>query len=158
MKCTLLSIYFTLAAAIQTLTHDTYNDFINANRVVLVKYTTPWCFYCTTVNSLYTKLENALITENIGCALGTVDGDENEELVKEQGVKYYPDVRLIVNGVVHKFTWEYTSDKLIEFIKHGIDTNPIKDLSRFTTDTSSSLKVLWSVIGIGCFCGSFGII
>jgi len=139
----LLNISFILiAAGTQRLTKETYNDYINNNRVVLLKYTTTWCTYCNIINNLFTGLQSALIRENINCALAIVDGDESPELIKEHKVNYYPDVRLIVDGVVYKFTWEHNVDNLIKFIKHGIDTNPIKDIKQFTADTSSALKVL----------------
>eukprot|EP00826_Nyctotherus_ovalis_P044476 TRINITY_DN4801_c0_g2_i11.p1 TRINITY_DN4801_c0_g2~~TRINITY_DN4801_c0_g2_i11.p1 ORF type:complete len:167 (+),score=29.56 TRINITY_DN4801_c0_g2_i11:65-565(+) len=127
-----LTFLYLASAAVLELSTSEYRSLVSSGKTLLVKFDIDWCDHCVTVRELFSTLEENLKALNIDCTIGSVSAEDNLELVNEYGVRNYPDVRLIANGRVHRFTWAFDRKNLVEFVKRGVDTNPIKGLSELS--------------------------
>ena len=67
---------------------------LQAKGIVIVDFTTKWCGYCQFLDPIYK--EAAKIRQIY--KFTKVDGDEDRELVKKQGIEGFPTLHLYKNG------------------------------------------------------------
>ncbi|UPL03557.1 hypothetical protein LCI18_014491 [Fusarium solani-melongenae] len=96
IACGLLAALVSCAwAAVNTdvsqLTHDTFDDFIESNNLVLTEFYASWCGHCKALAPEYEEAAASLRDKNI--KLAKVDCDEEPDLCKKYDVKGYPTLK-----------------------------------------------------------------
>ena len=93
-----------------------YSEHFN-NTKTLTLYYAPWCPHCKPVKPIFEELSKTY-ADNKDIKILIVNGDENPEKLKENGVKGYPTIRLTTaEGKDIEFKEERTAQKLQEFIQ-----------------------------------------
>lgn len=90
--------------------------FESQTQKVLTLYYAPWCPHCKPVRPVFEELKK-IYAGNNNVSIITVNGDEEPEKLKEEGIKGYPTIMLTVGGKNIKFEGERTAQKLQEFIQ-----------------------------------------
>ena len=95
-----------------------YSEHFNTTKTLtLTLYYAPWCPHCKPVKPVFEELSK-IYTNNKDIKIIMVNGDENQEKLKEKNVKGYPTIMLTTSeGKDIEFKGERTAQKLQEFIQ-----------------------------------------
>lgn len=84
-------------AAIQNVTDQTFNDFLNTDKTVLVDFYADWCGPCKMLSPL---VEEVAVEYADRLTVGKLDVDANPEVVGKYGVMSMPTLLFFRNGQV----------------------------------------------------------
>lgn len=99
--------------AIQTITKDNFNDFIQSSEPVMVDFFATWCESCKYMTPILEKVEAAEAEGRIGM----LDVDEFRDIAVEHGVKSIPTMMIFQNGEVTKTkVGRITRDEVVELL------------------------------------------
>lgn len=87
-----------------------------AKKKTLILYYAPWCPHCKPVKPIFDELKT-IYAGNKEVTIVTINGDEHKDKLKEQNVKGYPTIKLIVGEDSFDYEGERTAEKLQEFIQ-----------------------------------------
>ena len=94
-----------------------YSEHFESNtQKTLTLYYAPWCPHCKPVKPIFEEL-NKIYAGNNNVKITMVNGDEEPEKLKQEGIKGYPTIILTVGEKNIKFEGERTAQKLQEFIQ-----------------------------------------
>ena len=87
------------------LNKDNFNDVINNNKYVMVKFTAPWCGHCKSIKPKWASAAELYQGDEAETEVvfANVDATANNELATEYGVSGYPTIKFFVNGVAIDF-------------------------------------------------------
>ena len=102
---------------VSILTNDNFGDFIANNRVVFVKFFTPWCGYCKAMASDYASLAKKMNNSPDGIPLTQVDCTTSRVVCDDNDIEGYPTLRLFIRGEMIKYKGHRTSQDIQKFIK-----------------------------------------
>lgn len=96
-------------------TNETYENFTE-NGVALVDFWAPWCRPCLTLGPIIDELAN----EYNNVRIGKMDADENEDTLKELGIRSIPTILIYKDGeIVERHVGGASKDQLKSLIdKH----------------------------------------
>jgi len=89
---------FAASSDVLDLTTDTFDETINNNNFVLVKFHAPWCGHCKTLAPEYVKAAATLKSEGSEVVLAEVDATAQRELGDKYGVKGFPTLKFFRGG------------------------------------------------------------
>ena len=99
--------------AIQTITKDNFNDFIQSSEPVMVDFFATWCESCKYMTPILEKVEAAEAEGRIGM----LDVDDFRDIAVEHGVKSIPTMMIFQNGEVTKTkVGRITRDEVVELL------------------------------------------
>jgi protein disulfide-isomerase-like protein len=90
--------------------------FETSNKKTLTLYYAPWCPHCKPVKPVFDELSK-IYAGNKHINIETVNGDEEPNKLKEQNVKGYPTIKLVIGEKSVEYKGERTAEKLQEFIQ-----------------------------------------
>ena len=90
--------------------------FESSNKKTLILYYAPWCPHCKPVKPIFEELKD-IYAGNTHISILTINGDEHKDKLKEQDVKGYPTIKLLVGEKSIEYEGERTAEKLQEFIQ-----------------------------------------
>ncbi|KAK1769621.1 protein disulfide-isomerase precursor [Phialemonium atrogriseum] len=80
------------ASDVVQLKKDTFDEFVNANDIVLAEFFAPWCGHCKALAPEYEEAATSLKEKNI--RLAKVDCTEEADLCQSYGVEGYPTLKV----------------------------------------------------------------
>ena len=99
--------------AIQKITKDNFNDFIQSKAPVMVDFFATWCESCKYMTPILEKVEAAEAEGRIGM----LDVDDFRDIAVEHGVKSIPTMMIFQNGEVTKTkVGRITRDEVVELL------------------------------------------
>lgn len=99
--------------AIQTITKDNFNDFIQSSEPVMVDFFATWCESCKYMTPILEKVEASEAEGRIGM----LDVDNFRDIAVEHGVKSIPTMMIFQNGEVTKTkVGRITRDEVVELL------------------------------------------
>lgn len=118
------------------LTDDTFDAFVSANPSALVMLYAPWCGHCKKMKPEYVEAARMLKEQGVEGALVAVDATKNQKLANRFGVKGFPTIKYVKDGVA-KYDYGYGRDAqgLVDFMKNPREPPPPeKDWSEIESD------------------------
>jgi len=103
-----------LASDVVTLTDASFNEFIDNNKMVLVKFYAPWCGHC---KSLAPEYELAATELKGKVPLADVDATVEKEVAKKYEVNGYPTLKWFVDGEATDYGGGRDKAKIVEWIQ-----------------------------------------
>ena len=99
--------------AIQKITKDNFNEFIQSDEPVMVDFFATWCESCKFMTPILEKIEASEANNRIGM----LDVDDYRELAVEHGVKSIPTLMVFKNGEVQSTSVGRKSrDEVVEML------------------------------------------
>lgn len=99
--------------AIQKITKDNFNDFIQSKEPVMVDFFATWCESCKYMTPILEKVEAAEAEGRIGM----LDVDDFRDIAVEHGVKSIPTMMIFQNGeVTNTKVGRITRDEVVELL------------------------------------------
>ena len=99
--------------AIQTITKDNFNDFIQSSEPVMVDFFATWCESCKYMTPILEKVE----ADGAEGRIGMLDVDDFRDIAVEHGVKSIPTMMIFQNGEVTKTkVGRITRDEVVELL------------------------------------------
>jgi len=100
--------------AVQIANDSTFQDLLNANQQVIVKYYADWCGSCKLFSPKFRRMsENEA---NAGVVFVDVNAEESPEARKLAGVDNLPFFATFKNGQLAEATSTYKEEKVVEMI------------------------------------------
>lgn len=153
-----LSFIFLLAASIAAVTADSENvlvltesnfeETVNGNEFVLVKFYAPWCGHCKSLAPKYDEAADLLKEEGSDIKLAKVDATENQALASKFEVRGYPTILYFKSGKPTKYTGGRTTAQIVDWVKKksGPTVTTVE-----TTEQLEELKSKNRVVVVGHF-------
>ncbi|CAI2348001.1 unnamed protein product [Caenorhabditis sp. 36 PRJEB53466] len=121
------SLLFLLAATIAAvtaesenvlvLTESNFDEAINGNEYILVKFYAPWCGHCKSLAPKYDEAADLLKEEGSDIKLAKVDATENQALGSKYEVRGYPTLLYFKNGNPTKYTGGRSTAQIVDWVK-----------------------------------------
>lgn len=98
------------------LTTDSFNDFIQNNRIAIVDFWATWCGPCKTMKPILEEFES-----DNNLVIGKVDADENAKISAKYDVVSIPTILVFENGMpVHRIIGAMPKHKLAKELEGWI--------------------------------------
>eukprot|EP00829_Urostomides_striatus_P013516 TRINITY_DN3760_c0_g1_i3.p1 TRINITY_DN3760_c0_g1~~TRINITY_DN3760_c0_g1_i3.p1 ORF type:complete len:476 (-),score=149.57 TRINITY_DN3760_c0_g1_i3:18-1445(-) len=114
-------------SAVLNLTDANFDDIIQNNKVVMVKFFAPWCGHCQHLAPEYEKAAEMAIKNNKTFILGELDATVQKQTAEKYGVSGYPTLKLFIEGNIIDFDGERTAEALYAFMDKK-SSPPTKEL------------------------------
>jgi protein disulfide-isomerase A1 len=135
---------------VAVLTEDNFQDVIDDNEFVLVKFYAPWCGHCKKLKPEYIGAAELYYGEEAETEVvfGDVDATENGELASQFGVTGYPTMKFFVNGIAIDYNGGRDEEGIIDWIEEKIlpSTSEVASLDDLETAMEAN-KVLCLFFG-----------
>jgi len=95
------------------LTDSTFEE-TTKQGVWLVEFYAPWCGHCKRLAPIWEELATAAKGK---FNVAKVDCTVEKDVATKQGVRGFPTIKLLVNGVVHDYKGERTLESFIKFVE-----------------------------------------
>ncbi|OUM61612.1 hypothetical protein PIROE2DRAFT_12351 [Piromyces sp. E2] len=108
---------------------------------MLVEFYAPWCSHCKELKPIYESLADSYDHVKEKVYIARIDADKYKPVVKAQGVKSYPTIKLYMPG--SKTGIEYNKERTLEELVKFVDENTgligkIKTVESFVVDLDES--------------------
>ncbi|EFP09424.1 CRE-PDI-1 protein [Caenorhabditis remanei] len=153
-----LSLIFLFAASIAAVSADSENvlvlsesnfeETINGNEFVLVKFYAPWCGHCKSLAPKYDEAADFLKEEGSEIRLAKVDATENQALASKFEVRGYPTILYFKSGKPTKYTGGRATAQIVDWVKKK--SGPTVTVVE-TSEQLENLKSKNRVVVIGYF-------
>ncbi|KAL0213329.1 hypothetical protein RCL1_006955 [Eukaryota sp. TZLM3-RCL] len=116
MRYVLLFVLLSVAfASIQVLTSENYDSTISSSPYVLVAYKATWCGHCKTLKPVWEELAK-LSQSQQDLIIAEVDGDASKDIMKKEGIKGFPTIKLFKKGVEVKYQGPRDLNSFVSFL------------------------------------------
>ncbi|CAB3401497.1 unnamed protein product [Caenorhabditis bovis] len=122
-----------------SLDSSSFNDALEQNSFLLVKFYAPWCGHCKALAPKYQEAARILKEEGHNVRLAKVDVTENSDLGKLFDIRGYPTLKFFRSSVSIDYTGGRETNDIVEWIKkkmmpsvHSITTD--EELEDFKKD------------------------
>jgi len=106
------------ASAIQFLTHENIDSFVQENKNVLVLYYAPWCGHCKMLKPELIAAADQLQKEEYPASIAAVDCTEEKDRCEKENIEGYPTMKFYKDGQLsEEYSGERTKDGIIEWIR-----------------------------------------
>lgn len=124
------------------LTSETFDEFISANPVSLIKFMAPWCGHCKKLAPEYEAAAIQLNKEG-GIPLAEVDAAAEGELAQKYGVQGFPTLFLFRDGKSEPYNGGRTADTIVSWVKKmtGPAVSWDSDINEITKEVSGNVYV-----------------
>ncbi|CAO4370235.1 unnamed protein product [Caenorhabditis nigoni] len=99
------------------LTESNFEETINGNEFVLVKFYAPWCGHCKSLAPKYDEAADILKEEGSDIKLAKVDATENQALASKFEVRGYPTILYFKSGKPTKYTGGRATAQIVDWVK-----------------------------------------
>lgn len=120
-----------------TLTKDNFDNFIQTNKYVFVKFYAPWCGHCKSMAPSYAQLAKRMNAREDGIPIGEVDATVEADLAEKFGVEGYPSLKFFVDGQPIDYNGEREGDAIEMYINKKMNPTS-KELTK--TEEVSELE------------------
>uniref|UniRef100_A0A8R1HL18 Protein disulfide-isomerase n=1 Tax=Caenorhabditis japonica TaxID=281687 RepID=A0A8R1HL18_CAEJA len=107
----------TASENVLVLTESNFDEVINGNEFVLVKFYAPWCGHCKSLAPKYDEAADLLNGEGSTIRLAKVDATENQALATKYEVRGYPTILYFKNGKPTKYTGGRSTSQIVDWVK-----------------------------------------
>ncbi|KAG8416935.1 protein disulfide-isomerase precursor [Metarhizium acridum] len=147
----LLAAFASLASAedksdVHQLTEKTFNDFVEANPLVLAEFFAPWCGHCKALAPEYEEAATTLKEKKI--KLAKIDCTEEAELCQKHGVEGYPTLK-VFRGAENAAP--YNGQRKAAAITSYMVKQSLPAVSALTKDTLEEFKTADKVVVVAYF-------
>lgn len=94
-----------------------FEETINGNEFVLVKFYAPWCVHCKSLAPKYDEAADLLKEEGSDIKLAKVDATENQALASKFEVRGYPTILYFKSGKPTKYTGGRATAQIVDWVK-----------------------------------------
>ena len=99
---------------------DTFNNFVNDNENVIVKFSAMWCGPCRTMTNVITNLNDDVLA-NVSFLEIDVDEDDFADMITDLGIRNLPTFIFYKNSEVKdRKVGLLQAPEMIEFIKNNL--------------------------------------
>lgn len=98
------------------LTNDSFDNFLNENKFVLVKFYAPWCGHCKAIAPEFDKAAAKLSESGSEVKLAKVDATVEKDLGTKFAIEGYPTLLWFVNGQKSEYKGGRTEDTILSWI------------------------------------------
>lgn len=123
-----ITLFIAVSAEVTVLNNDNFDDHVNSNEYVLVKFYAPWCGHCKKLAPHYDKLSTDGVQE---VSITKVDATVDTALAQKHGIKGYPTLKWFINGTEYDFKGGRDFDSMNAFLKKETG-----EWATFITDTT----------------------
>lgn len=99
---------------------------VGKNKFVIVKFYTKWCRYCRLFSPIYEKFYKKIKKKRKDILIARLEGEENEEISYEYGIRSYPKVAIFYPGSLEIkafFTQSRTLENLMAWVEEHAPLN-----------------------------------
>ena len=125
-----------------------FEETINGNEFVLVKFYAPWCGHCKSLAPKYDEAADLLKEEGSEIRLAKVDATENQALASKFEVRGYPTILYFKSGKPTKYTGGRATAQIVDWVKKK--SGPTVTVVE-TSEQLENLKSKNRVVVIGYF-------
>lgn len=94
------------------LTDDNFNAWMGKNVPWVVEFYAPWCSHCKQLAGQWKALASALKGY---VKVGAIDATVERRLAQQYEVKYYPTIKVFINGQVEEYLGAHTAEAIGKF-------------------------------------------
>lgn len=131
-----------------SLTKDTFDEAVKANKYLLVKFVAPWCGHCKSLTPAYAAAAKILAESGSEIKLASVDATVEPELAQKFEVKGYPTLKFFSEGTTNEYNGGRTQDDIVSWLKKK--TGPAAEELKSVSDLNK-FKENGDVVVIGAF-------
>uniref|UniRef100_A0A0B7B682 Protein disulfide-isomerase n=1 Tax=Arion vulgaris TaxID=1028688 RepID=A0A0B7B682_9EUPU len=107
--------------AVIKLTKDNFDEVVNSEQLMLVKFCAPQNGQCKQLAPIYGKAAKELKKENPAILLAEVDGTVETELVEKYDAEGFPGLKIFRNGKASHYNGEHTTDNdIVSYMKNQV--------------------------------------
>eukprot|EP01022_Parablepharisma_sp_SALTPOND_P024442 TRINITY_DN5409_c5_g1_i1.p1 TRINITY_DN5409_c5_g1~~TRINITY_DN5409_c5_g1_i1.p1 ORF type:complete len:505 (+),score=83.00 TRINITY_DN5409_c5_g1_i1:527-2041(+) len=120
------------------LTDDNFEEHLNNNKVMMVKFYAPWCGHCKSMAPEYEKAAKRAKDEGKPYVIAELDCTVHTKTSSKYGIQGFPTVKLFVDGTPIDYEGERKADALLSFIdkKTQPASTELKDLDQVKAQIS----------------------
>merc|ERR1712018_1124128 len=130
------------------LTNDNFQEAVDGNEFILVKFYAPWCGHCKALAPEYAKAAGILAEKDSPIKLGKLDATEESKTAEKFEVRGYPTLKFFKNGKPMEYGGGRTAETIISWVekKTGPPAAALADAEAVKTFVEGK-----TVAVLGCF-------
>lgn len=103
------------AEVVDTLTADSFDDYISSHKYVVVEFYAPWCGHCKHLAPEYEAAAEILKSEDIH--LAKVDATVEADLASRFEIRGYPTLKMFVEGEISEYKGGRVKNEIVTYLR-----------------------------------------